>query len=268
MTLPPLLDAHLHLQDKRFEGQIDAVIQRANRSGIKRLFSNATSENDWQGVLLLADKYPAVTPFAGIHPWQSDRVTDSWQTGLQHILSARSCGVGEIGLDRPCGIALSQQKKIFLTQMKLAVACRRPIVIHCVNFWGECLDILEDFCTPSLPVPVMIHSFSGSMESMKRLVRLGCHLSFSARMNEPGQERLQTIFKETPMEHILLETDAPDQLSSSTPANTNLNEPSFIVELYQAGALLKEMDLDKFTHQIWNNGTIFTNQTTAGREKI
>jgi len=266
MTPSPLLDAHLHLQDKRFNDHTDHVMQRAEQSGVKRLFCNSVNEDDWQDVLALSKTYQTITPFIGVHPWYSDTVTDLWLKNLQRLLATNSCGVGEIGLDRPCGINFSQQKKIFLSQLTLAATFLRPVVIHCVNYWGACLDILEYFLSPSLPIPVMIHSYSGSLESMQRLVGLGCHLSFSAHLTMPGRERLQMIFKETPLTHILLETDAPDQLCSKTQTSTHLNEPAFIAELYREAARIKDITVDEFARQIWENGTIYTNQTTAGPE--
>ena len=267
-TIGPLIDAHLHLLDRRFAGQIDAIIKRAGNCGIKRLFCNGTTEQDWSGVLAISIKHPVVIPFIGLHPWHCHHVSDNWQDRLEAIIKEHHCGIGEIGLDRPCGPSLANQLQAFLGQLKLAVTYKRPVVIHCVKYWGKCLDILEDFSSPTFPVPLMIHSFSGSMESMERLVRMGGYLSYSAKLGEEEQQRLQAIFRETPVEHILLESDAPDQLPSTNTSNGNLNEPSFIVELYRLAAHLREMPLDEFTQQLWQNGTIFTNQTIVGRREV
>ena len=290
MTLPPFLDAHLHLQDKRYEGHIDAVIQRAIHSGVKRLFCNATSEADWQKVIDLAGRYRFITPFLGVHPWYSDSLSIGWQDRLQKMLTSSNGGIGETGLDKKCSVDMNIQIDIFGAQLDLAQELNRPIVIHCIRCWGKLIELLEDKTASGRSIPVIIHSFSGSQEVMKRLVALGCHLSFSARLNDPGYKRLRDVFKKAPLDHILLETDSPDQLFSlsaqkgspkiigsdqpampetgfsslvaagqSGPAMpVRFNEPAFIVELYRTGALLKNMKLDKFARQIWKNGTIYT----------
>ena len=105
----------------------------------------------------------------------------------------------------------------------------------------------------------MIHSFSGSSEIMHRMVRIGSWISFSAGLADPGRERLRRVFLDTPLDRLLLETDAPDQLPSAlkTTAPPPVNEPANILPLYREAARLRHIDLHDFIHQIWNNGTIY-----------
>ncbi len=261
MASPPFLDAHMHLQDKRYMGHMDTLVHNAKKIGVQRLFCNGTDENDWQKVLSLFNNDHSIIPFIGIHPWHSNRVTKNWNKRLAQTLTDAPCGIGEIGLDKFCDIALSVQIEVFRTQLNLAFSIKRPVVIHCVKYWGVCLDILEELLTPHSPIPVMIHSFSGSIETMKRLVRLGCHLSFSAKMTEPDQEFLRSVFKQTPIHHLLLETDAPDQLYNELFSQENTqpayNEPRLIVNLYRFAARQRKMDLDLFTWQVWDNSLPF-----------
>lgn len=252
-----LVDAHLHLQDKRFAGQVEAIIRRAENAGVNMMLCNGTAEEDWDNVLETSSHHTTVTPFIGIHPWQSGRITADWQNRLQDLLTRFHCGVGEIGLDKTCGIPLSIQVDLFTRQLQVAVTYGRPVTIHCVKYWGKCLEILEQLLAPPVPIPVMIHSFSGSFETMERLIHLGCHLSFSARITEPDQLKLQSVFQNTPIENVLLETDAPDQLYRSfidqDDISTEYNEPSRINILYLFAARLLEIDVDHLIRQIWKN---------------
>ncbi len=258
------IDSHLHLQDKQYTDHRAAVIQRARQAGVQQFFCNGTCEDDWQHVLELSRKFAEITPFIGVHPWYCDRLSKSWLQELKRLLDSTAAGVGEIGLDRLCNINFDLQKKVFCDQLQLAIQLKRPVVIHCIKHWGALLEIIENIGEALLSLPIMLHSFSGSMETMERLVKLGCTLSFSTRLCDPKQEKLRTVFSKIPMENILLETDSPDQLSSDMGIIDRLNEPSLIVGLYQVCARLKNMDQDSFTNQIWKNGTIFTDQITAG----
>ena len=259
------LDSHLHLQDNRFNGMREAVLLRARQAGVARMFCNATRENDWPDVLALASTHDSIVPFIGIHPWYCDTASHEWHNKLAEILRTTACGIGEAGLDKKCTSDLIRQEEIFVGQLQLAVQFQRPLSVHCLGCWGKLLDILSSQAdTGSLP-PIMIHSFSGSRETMLRLVRLGCTISFSARMAAPGQERLRQVFQETPLSRVLLETDAPDQLQTtilpnSIPGSGN-NEPANVTAFYAFAANLYHLDLQDFCRQIWHNGTVFTDST-------
>ncbi len=264
MSLSPLLDSHVHLQDNRYNPFLGEVLKRAQDNNIQRMFCNGTREDDWKMVLGLGKKYTQIIPFIGIHPWYSDQVSDLWLKSLEELLVNHSCGVGEIGIDRLCSIDSKRQGEVFAAQLDLAVRYKRPVAVHCVKYWGLLLETLETLAKPTLPIPVMIHSFSGSTETMQRLVSFGCSLSFSTRLCNPKQGRILKVFMNTPMDNILLETDSPDQLTSLSPVIEGLNEPAFITELYQQGSALKGMEPNEFSNRIWSNATVFTNQITAG----
>lgn len=258
------LDAHLHLQDERYAGLQDSVIYRAASHGVGMMFCNATCEKDWEQVLQLAEKHAAVIPFLGIHPWYADSVSLNWQQQLGDLIEKTGCGIGEIGLDRGCGVDLGQQQAIFRGQLELAADNGRPVVIHCVRSWGMLLDMLEPLCTNSA-LRFMVHSFAGSVETMQRLVNLGGYISYSMAMLRQGREKLRSTFVQTPLERVLLETDAPDQgvFSLCRGEIDGCNEPICVVELYRMAAGMKNMQLDEFESIIRNNGTIFTNQATT-----
>ncbi len=263
------IDAHLHLQDKRFFGQADLIIARAETVGVSRFFCNATSEKDWQDIREMACRNSGIVPFLGIHPWQVDSATPGWQNRLASALSSypgSAIGIGETGLDKFAASGLARQQKLFAAQLEIAADLAIPICIHCVRCWKRLLDILVRWeAGPGLP-PVMIHSFSGSVETMRRLHGLGCFISYSSRMMNPQNPKLLETFRQTPLQALLLETDAPDQLSVpaislSGPATPPYNEPLNVAALYRFAAGQHMMHLKDFANQIWNNATIFTNKT-------
>ncbi|MBB5348149.1 TatD family hydrolase [Desulfoprunum benzoelyticum] len=253
------LDSHLHLQDPRLAAIRNDVLARAAAAGVARMFCNATAEADWAEVLGLASISAAVIPFVGIHPWHAGTASAGWEKRLTMILETSRCGIGEIGLDRKCPVAMERQEEIFSRQLQLATRLKRPLSLHCLGCWGRLREILEHQAKIAALPPTMIHSFSGSSEIMQRLVRLGCWLSFSAGLTDPKRERLRRVFVATPLHRILLETDAPDQLpfALKTAATPPLNEPANILALYREAAELRQIDLENFIHRIWNNGEIY-----------
>jgi TatD DNase family protein len=259
------IDSHMHLLDRRFAGVREAVLAQAQEAGVTKLFCNATCEDDWLEILTVSAHFPAVVPYLGIHPWFGDRVRSGWGKRLEELVIAHRCGIGETGLDRKCPVDMKIQLELFTTQLQLAADYRRPLVVHCLDCWGKLLEVLEQRKKEGLLPLTMIHSFNGSVETMRRLVRLGCFISFSMNLLDPEREKLRNALQETPIAHLLLETDAPDQLPTSRKivgsGDQACNEPANIPELYRLAANLHHTDLQDFCRQIKQNGTLFTDST-------
>ncbi|PID43274.1 MAG: hypothetical protein CR981_02065, partial [Proteobacteria bacterium] len=124
--------------------------------------------------------------------------------------------------------------------------------------------VLEKYAARRTLPPVMVHSFNGSFETMERLVGLGCFISYSSRIADPKQIRLRSVFLKTPINSLLLETDAPDQinplLTDPETLVTTFNEPVVIAKLYRLAAIQRNLPVEEFAEQIWYNATIFTNK--------
>ena len=246
MTAAPVryLDSHCHLQAGRLTPTEEGT------TGRTRMLCNATSEADWQAVLALATARQEVVPFLGIHPWFAASAGAGWEQRLRALLEQIQAGIGETGLDRCCRTDFASQQRIFVAQLQMASELRRPLVIHCVKAWGRLLELLEQNPAP-LP-PIMIHAFSGSTETLQRLIRCGCFISYSTRL--ATESKLHPSCRATPLTSLLLETDAPAQLNNKIA----FDEPAAIKGLYQLAADLRGMALNEFCREIWNNGEIFT----------
>jgi TatD DNase family protein len=86
----------------------------------------------------------------------------------------------------------------------------------------------------------VVHSFSGSAEQARQLFKLGFHLGFGGPITYARATRLRGIVAAMPIEHLLLETDSPDQpLATHRGAR---NEPARLVEVAHAVAQLRGVD--------------------------
>lgn len=254
-------DSHVHFADPLMHSDIHNNITKARRQGILRFFTNTATEQEWLQTLQLGSAYPEVMPFLGIHPWYADAVSKDWQNTLRDHLDSSWCGVGEIGLDKKCASNPSQQEKLFCDQLLIACKFKRPVSIHCVGRWGKLLDILYRFSTDQQLPPTLIHSYSGSLEVMKKLIQIGCFLSFS----KPALERpkIRTVLQKMPLTHLLLETDAPNQVHTPHSAYT----PQNIIDLYAEVATLHDISRQQLLQQLWNNGSLFTTRSPLGQGK-
>jgi TatD DNase family protein len=192
LTFP---DAHLHV----FPG-LDNLAPGS--------FINATSEDDWQACLGIADTTEG-TAFLGVHPWFLDDQKPGWQDRLTELAKNRSIGIGEIGLDTFRGPSKEEQLRCFEFQFELAMECHRPVSLHCVKRWDTLLEVLRRHAP--FASNVMVHGFCGSSELQTELIDLGCYLSFGFQIVE-NREKAVNAWRSMPEDRLFLETDAPSGL--------------------------------------------------------
>ena len=267
---PGYLDSHLHLQDERFEGQAELLIDSAKKAGVALFLCNAAKESDWPAIAGLQTLNDGLIPFLGIHPWYAGSAEPGWDARLKNKLASldQSCGVGESGLDRTAAADFTVQIDLFEKHLEIARQLGRPLALHCVSSWGPLVDRLESYARDNSLPATMIHSFSGSFETMKRLTRIGCFISYSLQILEPRRTKLRETFIRTPLERLFLETDAPGRLTPSvfrqTKTRTPFSEPVLIPEFYRWAARQRNMELVCFKTEIWRNAQIYTNTTAGG----
>ncbi len=246
-----MFDCHCHLLD--LVEISDNFLPSLPACTVEKLFCNSVSARQWPLLAELAQKYPQITPFYGLHPWHLEGIGDNDLLLLADFLQDKQSGCGEIGLDRLCGTDFSLQEKIFRAQLDIAADTRSFVAIHCVKAWGIMLDILAEY---QGKISFMLHSFGGSREVMERLVAMGGMISFSHRVTHSSQKKLQDVLKATPLKHLLLETDFP-----AGNVDKDFSLASYcrtLTDLYAFAAHLRQIPEQELAHIIERNGTICT----------
>jgi len=236
-----LYDAHNHLQDERLALHLAEVMPATERGGVVRMVVNGSCEEDWPAVLALAKLYPQVLPSFGYHPWYVKDRTQEWKQVLTRHLDQAPSAVGEIGLDRWIDdYDLPDQEEVFIWQMQLATERDLPASIHCLKAWGRLLELLQTGPKPRRGF--LLHSYGGPQEMIGPLAKLGAYFSFPGYFAHERKLRQRETFRHIPLDRLLIETDAPDQL---LPDNLNafpltdpksgkpINHPANLVAVYQ-----------------------------------
>lgn len=229
-SLPVWFDAHNHLHDPRFGTAPEEIVAAQRAAGVRGCVVNATCEDDWPQVAALADRFPDfIRPAFGIHPWKAHTVCDGWQSRLIELLeSSPTALIGECGIDSWINApALDVQTPVFLDHLRIARQTNRTPTIHCLKAWGRLFDCFEKEAPPPR---FLMHSYSGSLETALRLVPLGAYFSFSGHFLHERKHAALSVFRNLPLERILLETDAPDMMPptdlATHPLPTGLNHPA------------------------------------------
>lgn len=210
-----MFDAHLHLQDTRFDTCRDAVIAAAIAAEVRGACCCGTSPDDWDAVSV-SGGFPrspfSILPAFGVHPWYADPLPPDWMERLESFLALRpDAPVGEIGLDGIRDLPSREiQRKVLVAQLEMAIRLRRPVVLHGARAWGELLAVLRPLAS-RLPGFVG-HAFGGSAEVLRDWVALGGFLSFAGTVCNPMATRVRAAVSATPDDRLLIETDAPDMI--------------------------------------------------------
>lgn len=122
--------------------------------------------------------------------------------------SGHAVAFGEIGLDydRLFLSPKDQQLKYFEAQLEVAVEVQLPLFLHS-RAASEDFERLLSARLPQLPKGGLVHSFTGTIEEMQRLVALGLDLGVNG-CSLKTDENLEVV-KAMPLDRIQIETDGP-----------------------------------------------------------
>ena len=255
-----LCDTHCHLDDKRFEGDFEAVLERAKKAGITRFVIPAAHLEDLERARELAHKYEEVYFASGLHPNYAYLYDEEF---LKSFLGDEKCvAVGECGLDYyrlEEVLAESKlgsieelkriQKEVFVAQIKLAMAYEKPLIVHIREASSDSLEILQKYAK-DLKKGGVLHCFSGSKEQAREFIKLGYKIAFGGVLTFKNSIKTKEVLLDIDLENIVFETDAP--YLAPTPYRGKINLPEYIFNIVQEASLLKKVDfkeLSKITYE-------------------
>ena len=203
-----IFDTHAHYDDARFDPDRDAVLAAMPDSGVGLILNPGCTVASSSAALALASRYDFVYAAAGIHP------EDCAGTGAAELAAIRALcaeekvvAIGEIGLDYHWeeNPPREEQQAVLRAQLAMALELDMPVIIHDRDAHADCLAIVEEF--PGLRG--VFHCYSGSAEMAERLLARGWYLGFDGPITYKNARRALETLAVTPLDRILLETDAP-----------------------------------------------------------
>lgn len=257
-----MIDAHIHLQDERFDADRDRLIRQAENKGVTSFFCASTRPQDTQYVIGLAQKNPRIIPFIGTHPWFSDEYDpQAFEATLRHYPNA---GVGEIGLDGLRG--WPNQEIVFQDQLNAAARLNRPCVIHCVKSFDPAARIIKQ--AKKLPPALLFHGFSGTKQQADFFLRFNAYFSFSGSVLSDRKTKTHTLLSALPADRILVETDAPDMRPPArfcADPDEKRNVPENLGLIIQGIAAIRNIDVFSFTAVLDQNAQRFLSGLKYGQ---
>ncbi|NHI20863.1 TatD family hydrolase [Phycicoccus endophyticus] len=214
-----VVDNHTHLDISR-EGapvnldDLEPVLRAAAAVGVDRVVQVGCDPVGNDFAVAAAARYPSVLAGVAVHPNEAPplaargELEDALAQVERLAAHPRVRVVGETGLDHfrtgPQGHAV--QEESFRRHIEIAERAGRALQIHDRDAHEDVLRVLAE---EGAPPRTVMHCFSGGPAMARECVRRGYHLSFSGTVTFKNAKELRDSLAVTPLELVLVETDAP-----------------------------------------------------------
>lgn len=244
-TTNQLIDTHCHLDFDEFAHDRSEVLADAKHAGVNRIIVPAVSAASWHNTIELCRVTPSCSLALGLHPMFIDQHQPDHLSELDRLLNSQASNavaVGEIGLDfYPLASSDSQHTQMrhdkqvayFTKQLIIAKRADLPVIIHNRKAHDQCISLLRDHSVSG----GIIHAFNGSIQQAHKYIELGFALGFGGMLTFARSNKLRALASAIPLEHIVLETDAPDMTVQQHRGNRN--SPAYLPYVLQALAAIK-----------------------------
>ncbi len=246
-ALPPLADTHSHLADPAFAGDLDQVLERALRVGVKAVLVMSEDEEEGERVLeLCKGREDFLLPCLGLFPGKGG--PDRAEALAARIREKREVlgAIGEVGLDfriegDPRGRKI--QEEVLALFVALSRETGLPLSVHSRSAGKRTLDLLAAEGAGK----VVMHAFDGKARYALEGVERGWFFSIPPSLVRSRQK--EKLVRALPLEAILLESDAP----VLGPVPGKRNEPALLEVTVQRIAEIKGVSPIRAAEAAWAN---------------
>lgn len=257
-----LFDSHAHYYDHKFDtldGGADAILRDPSfTDGICGIVNVGTNPDTNRQCIAQSARYDNMWCAIGIHPEDCQHLDASPDTVLGELYNQLSdheirrrdkiVAIGEIGFDyywQPVNKEL--QYEYFSRQMQMARELDLPVIIHDREAHGDCLAMIKQY--PD--VRGVFHSYSGSDEMAKELLKLGWYISFGGPVTFKNAEKVRRAARVVPLDRLLLETDCP--YLTPHPFRGQINHSGRMHLVAEMQAELHDVTVDEIAQATANN---------------
>ncbi|WP_022835805.1 TatD family hydrolase [Salisaeta longa] len=241
-----LIDTHAHVYLDRFDDDRAAVLERARAAGVHTIVQPAIDVPSIEQAVELSRAHEGLYAMAALHPSETETATDDDFAAVRawcddpHVVA-----VGESGLDYYWDRSFDdRQHKFFRRHIRLAMTADLPLIIHNREATADVLRLLEEErAAHAHPERLrgILHCFVDPPDVAARATDLGFMLGIGGIATFSNSD-VGAHVREIPLEHLVLETDAP--YLAPEPKRGQRNEPAFVRHVAEHVAALKDVPLD------------------------
>jgi len=232
-----MFDTHVNLHGEAFEDDLDEVLSRARKAGVRRFLAICDRYDNFTAVKSITDQNDDMWCSVGVHPHHSKDFPDlSVETLIEAASDPKVVAIGETGLDFHYGY--SPEADQIASLRKHIEAARRtglPLILHTREADELMGDILEEEMQRGSFVP-LLHCYTGGERLAQRAAALGAYFSVSGIASFKNAHNVHAVVKTLSQTRVILETDCP--YLAPMPMRGRRNEPAFLTHVCEAYAKL------------------------------
>ena len=249
--LTPIIETHCHL-DYLEEESLRQTLEKSAEVGVEAIITIAVSPGNLDKVLALTRSADTIWGTQGVHPHEAESFDAPVEAAIRRgACDPRILAIGEIGLDYYYDHAdRAVQRRVFEQQLQIAVELALPVVIHTRDADEDTRDILRNF-SGRLPAGGVIHSFTSGLELAEYCLGEGFMLGFNGIATFNRADNVRQVVAATPVEQLLLETDAP--YLTPVPYRGKPNAPYYLPFIAEKIAEVKQLEVESLLQQAHRN---------------
>lgn len=221
-----IIDTHCHYNlEPLFSTESTEMYQmhfkKAQEHGVGKALIPGTDYVSSERALQISESDHSLWAAIGFHPHEAHTLElGSVATQLSELLTAhpkaRCIAIGETGLDyfrleEDAIQERNQQQAVFVEHIHFADTKNLPLSIHVRDHETTAYDAVIELLKKNKKGqrPCILHCVSGSLSYVKAALELGAYISFAGNVSYKSAENIREILLYTPIDRILVETDAP-----------------------------------------------------------
>lgn len=257
------IDSHCHLAGSEYDADREEVFARAKAAGVEACVvigaGDGLAANE-KGVALAAAKKEAYAT-VGVHPHDTGKIVIASPDGAKQSQSyldtlrawaarPKVVAIGEIGLDYHYDHSPRDVQQLrFCEQLQLAKELNLPVVIHSREAWEDTVSLVKEL--GPFENSGVFHCFGGSVDQAEEVIALGFYISISGILTFKKAASLIEVVQKIPLEHMIIETDAP--FLAPVPHRGKRNEPAFVALVGEKIAGIRGTPVSEVAEIVTNN---------------
>ena len=212
------VDAHCHLdiEDEDIFMSVEDSLAKAKAVGITGIVQVGVDVPSSWWAVKTAKEFSQIHATVALHPNDAPLIAlERGESALDEAIAEIAelakedvvRAIGETGVDffRTSEEGRAFQEKSFRAHIQIANKLNKPVMVHDRDAHLDALRILDD----EKAQQVIFHCYSGDKEFAQELVKRGWYLSFAGTCTFKNAQNLRDALQVTPLENVLVETDAP-----------------------------------------------------------
>jgi TatD DNase family protein len=260
-----MIDSHCHFDLPAFDNKRDEIVVNVQKLGLTRILVPGLSIEQFTKLLTLQAKYALLDIAIGCHPYFLKQLSAAQLTQQMSAMAEQATkyshqivAIGECGLDASLSIPMAYQEQVLIEQIRIAKLVKKPLILHHRQSHNALIRALKQ---ENFDCGGVIHAYSGSYETARTYVDLGFALGVGGTISYERAIKTRRSIKRIGLEHILLETDAPDMPISGYQGQDN--SPERLPLIAKALSNLKDLSINEVTATT----TMNYERVFAGRKK-